>query len=447
MIDKNKIRCDNSLDDIKRFDDYFFDIIYSDPPYNLASTWFIDVDGKYKLKKKQRDFFNKWNVLDENDLDTFFKEAFRTLKYGGYCILFGMDRQLRSFQYYAVKNGFEIHQSLYWFFMSNFPKASDVSKAIDKKLGKKRDVVGQLKNYKDTRSQKLYTDKENIRIDCDITAPSSDQAKLFEGYKYGKAALKQCLETIMIFHKPCKSKTIIDDIIECGGDLHPSVMNIDGERVEYVDDDDRKSTYRNPTPLSENQLIKLNTSKNGIVASNNQVGRHPSQLLVDDEAAKVIDEQTGIKKSSQLGKDCKTTGGWTSMNKNPGKSGLTRYYTDTGGGSKILHKCEYEEGEMDLLKYSPKVSKKERNEGVEGGSNHPCLKPMSLNKHILNLFYTSNNPRIYIPFSGVGSEIIPALQLGYDVYSSELNDEYYDIQLARIEHHTKKTIQIKTWDV
>jgi hypothetical protein len=49
--------------------------------------------------------------------------------------MFGIDRQLFLFGYYANLAGFETKQSLYWYFISNFPKASDLSKMIDKNAG------------------------------------------------------------------------------------------------------------------------------------------------------------------------------------------------------------------------------------------------------------------------------------------------------------------------
>ena len=120
-------------EDMKSHEDYFFNTILTDPPYNLGTNWFIDTDGLYKVKGKSKDFMGKWDGLTHIDLDNFFKESFRVLKYGGYLLMFGLDRQLGPLHYYATKNGFEINQSLYWYFVSNFPKATDASKMIDKR--------------------------------------------------------------------------------------------------------------------------------------------------------------------------------------------------------------------------------------------------------------------------------------------------------------------------
>ena len=47
MID---LKCKDVFEDIKSYPDLFMDIIYTDSPYNLGSTWFVDTDGKYKIK-------------------------------------------------------------------------------------------------------------------------------------------------------------------------------------------------------------------------------------------------------------------------------------------------------------------------------------------------------------------------------------------------------------
>jgi hypothetical protein len=85
--------------------------------------------------------------------------------------MFGMDRQLLLFKYYASLAGFTEKQSLYWYFISNFPKATDLSKMIDKNAGAEREVVGQDKCGKTAMMGKMQDSKVSGVID--ITAPSS----------------------------------------------------------------------------------------------------------------------------------------------------------------------------------------------------------------------------------------------------------------------------------
>jgi len=88
---------------------------------------------------------------DEKFWEEFFIECNRVLKFGGRVLFFGIDRQLMLFQYYGIASGLEIKQSLYWYFMSSFPKTTDLSKNIDKRLGVKREVDG----YDEEKAKKM----------------------------------------------------------------------------------------------------------------------------------------------------------------------------------------------------------------------------------------------------------------------------------------------------
>jgi len=114
--------------------------------------------------------------------------------------------------------------------------------------------------------------------------------------------------------------------------------------------------------------------------------------------------------------------------------------------------------------YTAKASKSERNAGLEGfedikldigddrpsgsfnerfGHNeprptknaHPTVKPLSLTKYLATLIKPPTGGRLLVPFSGSGSEMIGALQAGWEyVEGVELTEEYIPIAEARIEH-------------
>jgi len=203
---------------------------------------------------------------------------------------------------------------------------------------------------------------------------------------------------------------------------------------------------------------------------------------VNDEAADLIDGQTGI-----------SGGGKPKHNSEIQRKGIRQdapafnsdtcgfdvnkcqslaNYGDAGGGSKILHKCNYEQGEYDIYHYNPKVSGSERNAGCDGlgkkesvypgintfdedgnrlradGSviprllstnHHPTCKPISLNTKLLTLFKTPDEQSVFIPFCGSGSEVIGAIQAGYkDWEAVEINPEYCEIAKHRIDYYTRK---------
>jgi hypothetical protein len=119
------------LELMKTLPDNSIDLIFCDPPYALGSEVIIKENGKPDYKKAA-DFMNKWDQPDGTFWEEWFCEAKRVLKHGGHCLMFGMDRQLWFNCYYANYAGFTQKQSLYWYFISNFPKASDLSKNLDK---------------------------------------------------------------------------------------------------------------------------------------------------------------------------------------------------------------------------------------------------------------------------------------------------------------------------
>jgi site-specific DNA-methyltransferase (adenine-specific) len=204
----------DSLAFLQEQKDFAFDINYSDPPYALGSEIYIRPDGKFDYKKAT-DFMNKWEMPTGDYWEKWFEESFRTLKHGGYCVMFGMDRQLPMFQYYAIKAGFKVNQSLYWYFISSFPKSADLSKNLDKSAKAERKVIGKQKNSLPIKEGgKLLNGSSPERFHQDITSPSTNLAKKYEGYKYSISPLKQTCEAIMIFQKPYKTGSCLRDVLE-----------------------------------------------------------------------------------------------------------------------------------------------------------------------------------------------------------------------------------------
>ena len=352
-----KIKCKDFFEDVKTYEDYEFNTILSDIPYNLGSQWIIDDDGSYQIKGKKKavDFMNRWDGLDGNDLDLMFKEMFRVMKFGGYLLLFGLDRQLGPLHYYAVKNGFEINQSLYWYFVSNFPKATDAGKMLDKRLKKEREVVGPNPNNKHKgKGSSGDILKHPIGQLSNITAPASELAKVFDGYKYSKAPLKQMVETICIFSKPTKNKSVLDDIIEWS------------EGVDLL----------NYAP---------------------KVGKKERNMGLDN----VVPTTDGAK-GNGINRICSVC--------------------STPQLKKELCKCENPEWIYPPMK-----------------NTHPTLKPIKLISEIAKLFKLPDivDQKVYIPFSGSGSEVIGFLDAGYNhknITACEMNPEYVEISKKRIKH-------------
>ena len=76
---------------------------------------------------------------------------------------------------------------------------------------------------------------------------------------------------------------------------------------------------------------------------------------------------------------------------------------------------------------------------------HPTLKPLDLTRYLATLLLPPDlfaPRRIFIPFAGVGSEMIGAILAGWEeVTGVELTDEYIPIAEARIEHWSKRQLE------
>jgi len=465
------------------------DCIFTDPPYNLSSEVYIDkLTGKPDLKKAN-DFMNKWAGLDSKFLEEFYKQAYRILKYGGHCLLFGIDRQLFMFEYYANLSGFTQKQSLYWYFISNFPKASDLSKNLDKYFGAEREVKGQGKNFGKTKDKETSGDYAG---EWDISKPSTFLAKKYEGIKYSIAPLKQTNETIMVFQKPYKTGSCLhdvlamengDDTITCGG------VDIEGNRVAVNKDLERRYDLeeRNSDPNyqidnthhQDNYIFQKGFKNNYGESTIKRMkdGRFPAQTYIDSGTSEIIDLQSekmgmhpaGNKKDVEERDYNASSYKFGTFKHNP------NYYKDTkesaGKASRILHKCDFEAGDYDLYNYCPKVSKSERNEGLEGfeekitkvtnmydmvrdngtvrelakkQNNHPTVKPKALLSKILKLFKVPNDQVLLDPFMGSGSMGLSAIETGFNYIGTELDPEYFEIAKSRIENaYYSKNIEIK----
>jgi hypothetical protein len=192
---------------------------------------------------------------------------------------------------------------------------------------------------------------------------------------------------------------------------------------------------------------------NGATLQDNPLGRFPANLIHDgsDEVESVFPNS---KSSNSVRKNKNNTGnGLTHGLMSP----VDSYgFSDSGSASRFF--------------YTAKASKSERNAGLEGFDNHkpmyeshrpnyentkgietpyagagrtgnanqnhhPTVKPLSLTKYLATLIKPPTGGRLLVPFSGSGSEMIGALQAGWEyVEGVELTEEYIPIAEARIKY-------------
>lgn len=189
--------------------------------------------------------------------------------------MFGIDRQLMLFNYYATLSGFTTKQSLYWYFISSFPKATDLSKVIDKNAGAERDRIA-FAQSNTWREKEGRTDTQSSIPDNNAITPL---AQKYSGYKYSVAPLKQTCETIMVFQKPYKTGSCLHDVLamENGDDsITCGALDIDGNRVGLGDE-------KQPTGSGNksNGIVDFHGENNNQGNITPESGRYPSQTFCD----------------------------------------------------------------------------------------------------------------------------------------------------------------------
>ncbi len=211
-------------------------------------------------------------------------------------------------------------------------------------------------------------------------------------------ALKPAWEPIVLAMKPL-----------CGTIAHNALtwgvagMNIDACRIgtestvrtrrDSLTDAGWASTKRSPVGGSE-------------------CGRWPANLLLDEDAASLLDAQTGTLTS---GTNCVRTKSGDGYHGGIGKAGDVQVsYGDRGGASRFF--------------YCAKATRKERGPG----NDHATVKPLALMEYLLTLLSTPDGGVILDPFAGSGTTLLAAQELGRRCIGIELDAHHCEIAKARM---------------
>src|SRR5690606_38089214 len=152
------------------------------------------------------------------------------------------------------------------------PKSHDISKAIDKKLGAEREVVGIGLSGKSAGMQNLGP--SGIKGGSfDITAPATELARKREGWG---TALKPANEPIVLARKPSSEKTIAENVMKWG----TGGLNIDGCRIGT----DIVGWGGRPSRGYSGGLDTDTSGKPRPVE-----GRFPANVILDEEAGRMLD--------------------------------------------------------------------------------------------------------------------------------------------------------------
>lgn len=191
--------------ELQKVQDNSVDFMATDPPYG------------YSFMGKSWD-----KVLPDSEI---WIQSFRVLKEGSFICVMAAPRTdvLWRICRDLEEAGFDMSfTNIEWVYHTGFPKASDTSKQIDKRLGVDREVIGKIKEaYTMPDSDKygngkgyhkdFLTDENNYRLK-EITKSNTDLGQKYEGSKLGFQP-KPAREIIIVGMKPFKEKSYIDKVL------------------------------------------------------------------------------------------------------------------------------------------------------------------------------------------------------------------------------------------
>lgn len=193
------------LDELKKLEADSIDFICTDPPYGYSFM------GKHWDK-----------AVPSIEL---WQECLRVLKPGGFINVMSAPRSdVQMHMIYNISQaGFRVDFTpLYHTYASGFPKAGNIGKLVDKRLGVEREVVGE-KTFGDNAKPRSGGNhihggvgrEPDGRARNPITAPKSPQAKALDG-SYAGFQPKPAVEVIIVAMKPLSEKTYVDQALKNG---------------------------------------------------------------------------------------------------------------------------------------------------------------------------------------------------------------------------------------
>lgn len=388
-------------------------------PDNSVDSLLTDPPGGIGFMGKEWDSDRGGRVPWTGWLTGVLNECYRVLKPGGYGFVWAIPRTSHWTAVALEDAHFHVVDYVTHLFGTGFPKSVDVGKAIDRKLGNARKVLGP-KIHGDGKPTHAVSAAAMLASagKCQsgrtthpsATAPASPEAARWDGWG---TALKPAVEFWILVIKP-RGNTIADNVLTHG----VGALNIDGCRIATADKLTRK-------------LGKSTTSVSGWKSTNRAEiagkdgGRWPANLVVSHspdcpDAACVA--------------DCPVPG-----------------IEQQGGSRRFLYtiKPSRRERDLGLDDFVPRsggeaTGRKDGSAGLQnpragagrnGGArnHHPCVKSIALTRWLARLI-TPPNGLVLDPFVGSGSTGCASVLEGFRFIGIDQDPHYVDLARARIRY-------------
>jgi site-specific DNA-methyltransferase (adenine-specific) len=223
-----------------------------------------------------------------------------------------------------------------------------------------------------------------------------------QGYPKAKSCLKPAWEPIILARKPSRR-------------VPP--LNVEACRVA-TSAADAEAMSRCNSPGSGRlrpREMMYSGPANGTGKLDTTAGRWPANLVLDGEAARLLDEQAGDRSCRDGAADNRfgRFGHAACYGKANGTDAPAAVYGDSGGPSRFF--------------YCSKASRKDRGEG----NKHPTVKPTKLCEWLVRLI-TPSGGTVLDPFLGSGSIGVASVRQGFGFVGIEKDPDYFKIAQRRL---------------
>ena len=376
----------NNIEELKKFDDNYFDSIVTDPPYEIGFM------GK------------SWDASGIANNPEMWSECLRVLKPGGYLLSFSATRTYHRMAVAIEDSGFEIRDMIEWVYGSGFPKSRNIGKDMEKK------EVGGIKNLKQIGTKKgikVETGTQGFSYSKEYVAGKSMGGRQISGeipvYEINNSwggwgtALKPAHEPICMARKPLSEKTVAENCLKYG----TGGINIDESRVGTEEMKAQTSGKTSRAYQSEET-----TTAGGI--GEDKIGRFPANLIHDnsEEVRECFPNE-----SERFFKSIIYQAKASKAERNKGCEELE---------DKNIN--ERKEGGKSLIEVS----------GASAKNNHPTVKPVALMEYLIKMV-TPKGGIVLDPFMGSGSTGVACVLNDFEFVGIDLDKDYCEIARARIE--------------
>jgi len=424
--------------------DKSIDLLVTDPPYGIG---FMGKDWDKALPDKQ-----------------IWVECLRVLKDGAFAFVMSIPRaDCLSRMIISLEDaGFWVNFTpIFHAFASGFPKAQNISKAVDKKLGTEREVIGYKESCGYDGGTAVYKHRQkslNGQVQTGgmppITKPATPQAKALNG-SYGGFQPKPAVEVVIVAQKPMSEKTYADQALK----NKKGITWLDEGRIPYENEGDKSIALQKNQGNALINRDKLYGGYGDLDPNWQKSGRFPANLCVEDD---VLNDGKGHQSSPYPYRATEPwAGSWDEHS-----DFVPLSYSDSGSFSRYFDLDKWFEEKLKELPASvqktfpflivPKASKSEKNKGLnynpepikgrDAGQDirnvpqkarstsrinqHPTVKPLKLMSYLITLG-SREGDIILDPFLGSGTTALGCKLLNRKCIGIEIEEKYCEIAAKR----------------